>query len=217
MKSLIIICEGPTEQEFVKDLLMPHFLNFDIQVFYPLIKKSGGGIVKWDTLKIQIHSHLREGKSYVTTLIDYYGIPDRFNYPNWIESKAISNKLERLSFLEEAMSAEIDESLRYRFFPYYQLHEFEGLLFNNIKSFENTFQSKDFLDKNELERILSEFENPELIKDNPKSAPSKRLEKLINGYNKVVYGPMLAENIGIERIRAKAPRFNDWIKKLESI
>jgi hypothetical protein len=33
------------------------------------------------------------------------------------------------------MKEYIDESIRYRFIPYMQLHEFEGLLFNNIEVF----------------------------------------------------------------------------------
>ncbi|MCL6220406.1 DUF4276 family protein [Zunongwangia pacifica] len=217
MKRLVIVCEGPTEQEFVRDVLQPHFLSKDIYIQIPLIKKSGGGIVPWTVLKTQIENHLREGDSFVTTLIDYYGIPDRFNYPGWQESKTIVDKSQRMDFLEQKMLADVDSVLRNRFIPYIQLHEFEGLLFNNIQSFENTFEVKEFKDKNELENILNQYDNPELINDNPNTAPSKRLIKLIEGYNKIVYGSILAETIGINNIRRKSPRFNSWIVKIEGL
>ena len=217
MKRLVIICEGPTEQEFVRDVLQPHFLPKEIFVQCPLIKKSGGGIVPWEILKSQIHSHLREGSSVVTTLIDYYGIPDRYNYPGWIQARDIHNRSDRMDFLENQMLSNIDQNLSVRFIPYYQLHEFEGLLFNNLASFEETFEQNEFLNKSELEDILNQHDNPELINDHPTTAPSKRLLKLIKGYNKIVYGSILAENIGMHNLRKKSPRFNEWINKLENI
>ncbi len=217
MKRIVIICEGPTEQEFVRDVLEPHFLTKDIYLYNPLIKKSGGGIVPWPVLQSQIQSHLRDKDIFVTTFIDYYGIPDRYNYPGWEEAKLIADKQDRLSFLEHKMKEDIDLDLQSRFIPYYQLHEFEGLLFNNIDAFEATFEESDYFDKNELLNILSEYDNPELINDNVKTAPSKRLERLIVGYNKIVYGSILAQNIGMENLRQKSPRFNKWISLLECI
>ena len=216
-KKIIIICEGPTEQEFVRDVLSPHFLSKEIYITNPLIKKSGGGIVPWNILKKQIIAHLKEEKCFVTTLIDYYGIPDRYGFPRWKEAKRILNKTERMNFLEKAMLDEIDDNLKNRFIPYYQLHEFEGLLFNNLKSFELTFEPHEFNDKRELLNILDNYPNPELINDNPNTAPSKRLMKLIKGYNKIVYGVILADNIGMQNLRLKSPRFNEWISKLENI
>ena len=49
------------------------------------------------------------------------------------------------------------------------------------------------------------------------TAPSKRLAELIKGYNKVVYGSILAQEIGLEAIRTKSPRFHQWVTLLESI
>ena len=60
MQRVIIICEGETEQEFCKDVLVNHFQNRDIFIQTPLIKKSGGGIVKWSILKKQIENHLNK-------------------------------------------------------------------------------------------------------------------------------------------------------------
>ncbi|MFK8104442.1 MAG: DUF4276 family protein [Saprospiraceae bacterium] len=217
MKKLIIICEGPTERAFCNKLLRNYFLSRDISLNAPLITKSDGGIVHWDSLKKQINNDLKKNKNYVTTFIDYYGIPDRFEYPGWKAAKLILDKEERMNFLETEMAAEIDEKYRYRFIPYFQLHEFEALLFNNIEVFEQQFNSDEILDKEELIAVLNDFPNPEMINNNIQTTPSKRLEKLILGYNKTLFGEILSEAIGLKAIRKKCPRFNQWISKLESI
>ena len=49
MKRIIIINEGPTEQEFCKDVLYPYFSAKDIYIETPTIKSSHGGIVAWNT------------------------------------------------------------------------------------------------------------------------------------------------------------------------
>lgn len=217
MKRIIVICEGHTEKEFCQKILQPHLLKFDKHTQAPLIKKSGGGIVKWQILKNQIEGHLREQEAIVTTFIDFYGIKDKHYFPLWEESKSIFDKNERMNFLEKAMLNEIGQTHPPRLIPYIQLHEFEGLLFNSMDVFERQFEEAELTDKQELEQILQDFPNPELINDNPDTAPSKRLAGLIDGYHKIVYGIILAEDIGLENIRAKSPRFNHWIEKLESI
>lgn len=216
MKRLIIICEGETEQEFCKDVLYSHFISKNIAIETPLIKKTMGGIVAWEYIKNQILLHLTEDVV-VTMLIDYYGIKDYHNFPKWDESKAIVNKTDRMTFLENAMKEDIDDSVRFRFIPYIQLHEFEGLLFNNIDTFRRIIPENEFTDIRELESTINDNANPELINDGATTAPSKRLVRLISGYNKIVYGAILAQEIGLERLRAKAVRFDEWIVTLESI
>jgi hypothetical protein len=217
MKRLIIICEGPTEVEFCKVVLEPFFLEKSIFIQTPLIKKSGGGIIPWPSLKVQIQKHLHEPDVFVTTLFDYYGIPDNYGYPAWLESKLIIDKNKRMDFLEAAMRREIHENQQLRFLPYLQLHEFEGLLFNNIEVFDQHISPKEFNTREELIRTIENFPNPELINDTIATAPSNRLKKLILGYNKVVYGSILAESIGLKRMREKSPRFNKWIEILSLI
>lgn len=214
MKRLIIICEGQTEIEFCKDVLFKHFINKGIIIQTPLIKKSGGGIVPWSALKKQIELHLREKEVVVTTFIDYYGIPDNYNYPSWDASKKILDKNLRMDFLENAMKDRINQN---RYIPYIQLHEFEGLLFNNIDIFDQNFNPSELNTRQELVNILNTYPNPELINDSTLSAPSKRLESIISGYSKIVFGSILTEEIGLSNIRQKSPRFNNWIDILETI
>lgn len=214
MKRLIVICEGPTEQEFCHDVLAPHLSRFDIEVVTPVVKKSNGGIVPWASLRLQIMNHLRENEAYVTMLVDYYGIKDHFQFPGWEESLNIVNKQERIHFLLERMKLDLPEEVRYRFLPYIQLHEFEGLLFSDIKAFRESFDESE-ANLNEIESTMTQFATPEDINNSPTTAPSKRLIAAIPGYNKIVYGSILAELIGIEQMRSKCPLFDEWIGLLE--
>lgn len=68
MKRLIIVCEGPTENEFCMDVLAPVLLKNDIYVQAPLVKKSNGGTVPWQNIKRQIETHLHEGNAHLSIL-----------------------------------------------------------------------------------------------------------------------------------------------------
>ncbi|WP_421977586.1 DUF4276 family protein [Roseivirga seohaensis] len=222
MKRLIIIGEGQTEQAFCKDILQPHFNKFDIFIQNPTISKSGGGIVEWVHLKADIERFLRSSDASVTLLIDYYGIKDKHSFPGWEESKRIPDKAKRMDYLESAMSQDIEET-RNRFIPYIQLHEFEGLLFADERVFDRSFTQEEYDDYEYLQATFREFKNPEDINDGSKTAPSKRLERILRDYTsnkpstKAFWGPMLAGEIGLDQIRRKCPRFNQWIENLEQI
>lgn len=218
MKRLIIVCEGQTEQEFCNDVLQPYFNQLGIFIQNPTIKKTAGGIVRWTSLKFQIETHLKQDSTaFVTTLIDFYGIHAYHNYPNWLQFNQIANKSIAMDSVEIGMLGDIDSSLQNRFIPYVQLHEFEGLLFSDLNVFVNGFEENEFLDYDYLVQTINENDNPELINDSSITAPSKRLIKIIKDYSKITHGCLLAQDIGINRIREKCPRFNEWISKLEKI
>ncbi len=218
MKRIIIICEGPTEQVFCKTNLYAHMLEKNIFIQTPLIKHSRGGIVKWQILKLQIETHLKsDPTALVTTFIDYYGLYSKYNFPSWDDCEKIPEKNKRMDAFEIAMSESIQDNYRHRFIPYLQLHEFEGLLFNDIDIIYNIIPPNDIVHKEELEKVFTDYDNPEMINNKKETSPSHRLERIIKGYNKVVYGDILSEAIGLERIRNKSPRFDSWITKLENI
>jgi len=224
MKRIIVIGEGQTEQSFCNDLLQSHFNKKSIYIENPTIKKTHGGIVNWEALKFQIENHLKQDSTaIVTTLIDYYGIYEHHDYPAWKDSQGIADKSERLTIIEKAMRNDIDAGLQGRFIPYIQLHEFEALLFSEIDVFKANFTPQEFKDYPYLQKTIHDNPNPETINNGNETAPSKRLEKIIDGYRsdkeslKVIYGSLLAQEIGLTKIRAKCLRFNSWILKLESI
>jgi hypothetical protein len=218
MKRVIIICEGETEKEFCNAILTPYFAKKEIYIQSPLIKKSMGGIVKWSELKKQITLHLKsDSTAIVTTLIDYYGLYSKYNFPMWDNAERNPNKNERMEILEQGMSESIEDSIRFRFIPYLQLHEFEGLLFNDIDVFYEQIPSRELIGIAELTQTFQQYTNPEMINNNRETSPSRRLGRIILGYNKIVYGNILAEAIGLDKIKAKSPRFREWIKRIEKI
>ncbi|MFV0345543.1 MAG: DUF4276 family protein [Bacteroidales bacterium] len=219
MKRLIIICEGQTEQEFCKTILSPYLTRININIRYPLIKKSNGGIVAWLEFKKEISQYLKDNtETYVTCLIDYYGINKRHKFPKWEIANAEPDKNQRMRMIEQGMKEDLAESIRYRFIPYVQLHEFEGLIFSgSINVFREQIPQNELTGEEELLQTLDQFSNPEMINDDKETSPSHRLERIIKGYNKIVYGNILLEAIGLEGIRNKCPRFNEWVDSLVNI
>lgn len=218
MKRLIVICEGETEQEFCNTILFPFFISNNIIIQAPLLKHSHGGIVRWDILKKQIEITLKaDPKAYVTLLIDYYGLYKKHGFPHWDESEQYADKHLRMSFLENSMKEDIEDSIRYRFIPYIQLHEFEGLLFCEKDVFDQIIPKEDLIGHEELEETFASYSNPEMINSHKETSPSHRLARIIRGYSKVVYGNIIAESIGLSKIKTKCSHFNNWINTLLSI
>lgn len=220
MKRLIIYGEGQTEQEFSNDVLQEYFNTKGIYIETPTF----GGIGRWEKHKYEILKRLKSDTSaIVTTLIDFYGMSQNLNFPRWNEAVATLNADREIAMniLEEGMLNDIDNNLRDRFIPYVQVYEFEALLYSNIDVFKDNFEMNEFQNFNYLEETIRENPNPETINNSYETAPSKRLEKIIKGYTseggKIAYGSLLAQEIGLDLIRAKCPRFNRWIEKLESI
>lgn len=215
MKKLIFICEGDTEQYFCKEILESHFLAKGIQIQYPLIIHSNGGIVKWEHIKTQINNHFAtDNDVFITTFIDYYGMYDHHNFPDWAVAEAEPNKSSRMNILETGMKNDVNPAIK--FIPYVQLHEFEGLVFSDHAAFVNYYDPAD-ADYTALQTICTNYPNPEDINNSKATAPSKRLLNHIPRYLKKIDGIDLLKQIGLQGVRNKCPRFNDWITALEAI
>jgi len=209
MRRLVIIVEGETEKEFADKILSNYFYQKGIQnISCYKISKTNGGMTNYLHLKRDLQKAISEEHVLVTTLIDYYALPA--NFPKYEESKLIGDKNERLSFLEKAILEDIQGNAYLPYLiPYIQLHEFEAFTFTNIQGFKDFFSPKE-ANFRELEKIINQFENPEDINDHIKTAPSKRLLKLIPSYDKVTDGNNIIRSNGIERIIEKCPRFKNW-------
>lgn len=218
MKRIIIICEGQTEQEFCNNVLQKHFNERNVYLEIPTIKKTGGGIVNWDILKNQIEKCLiQDSNAFVTTFIDYYGLQANHNYPNWTEVQYLNNKMDALEKIEIGMHKDVSEKIKHRFIPYIQLHEFEALLFSDVEVFKMNYSQNEFKDYNYLLETVQQYTNPEEINNSSLTAPSKRLSRILLKYSKVIEGSLLAESIGLQTIRQKCHRFNQWLTNLEQI
>ena len=217
MKRLVFIVEGETEEAFVNTILRPYFQSCEI--FNPVqcfkIKHTQGGMQKYSHVKKDVLNTLYEHDVVVTTMFDFYALPSRF--PGYAESQHIHNHLERVVFLEARMKADVENEkhvLFNNYIPYIQLHEFEALAFSSVSSFKALFEDYE-MNYNGISEVVKSFPNPEDINDFPETAPSKRLQNLIAGYNKVVYGISLIRQTGIETILQKCPHFREWIEMLK--
>jgi len=118
------------------------------------------------------------------------------------------------------MAAEVYEEMgagfeRARFLPFVVIHEFEGLLFSDCARFARGVGHPELLPR--LQKIREAFETPEQINDSPTTAPSKRVEGLIPGYQKPLQGNLAALEVGLDAIRAECPHFRSWLEALEQL
>lgn len=209
-KRLYIVVEGQTEEEFVKSLLAPFFQDMGIYA-YPLIihtsKGHKGGFVNYEHLKNDIVRLLKsQGQDVIVSmLVDFFRCPEVPEKDIW---SIIPNHVERVVEMEMAIKKDIND---WRFVPYIQLHEFEALLLSSDEGFKKYFSDKEIL---ELQGIIESYENPEDINSSPEGAPSKRLLRIVPDYDKVVYGNIIALEIGLKLIVDRCPRFKAWTELL---
>lgn len=209
MKNIYIYCEGPTEESFVNEIIYPYLLSMDIFV-YPIIcttkrtnsHKYKGGVSSYSKIKKELimlaRSHPNE---YVTTMFDYYAMPE--DTPN-IDC-AIEDLYSRIESIEAAVTKDLNTSnCKFNF----MVHEFEGLLFSNPQSFE-LIADDHVVDQ--IQSIRSQFPSPEHINNSPETAPSKRLIALIPQYAKIKNGVILSKAMGIDKILEQCPHFKEWI------
>ena len=62
-------------------------------------------------------------------------------------------------------------------------------------------------------RFTAYVDSPE--DDSPTTAPSKRIEALVPGYQKPVMGTLAAQEIGLQTMREACPHFGQWIARLD--
>ena len=172
-------------------------------------KTAKGGNSDYIKFRNDIVRYLNQERDIlITSFIDFFRLPNEF--PNYQEAQKINSVEERIVFLEESIRKDINSE---RFTPYIQLHEFEALLFTDIKGFENIpkITGKQLY---EILTIMANYPNPELINDMPQTAPSKRLERIIPHYNKVLHGNYIILDNTLAVTLAKCPRFKNWLQSL---
>ena len=203
MTRVAISVEGSTEEAFVKTLLVDYLAEKGIFVQPFLL----GGRITVQRVASDM-ARLFWNHDFVTSLVDFYGFEDKREKTIEELKKDISDEVVR----------KIDRSSldQRRIFPYIQQYEFEGLLFSKVESFRPVpGVDEECLEK--LGQIRRQFETPEDINDSATTAPSKRITTLIPTYSKVLHGPLVAGETGLDSMRNECPRFNDWLNRLESL
>ncbi len=215
MTRLHVMVEGQTEETFVRDVLYDHFHRHGIFLNPILLRTSTqgkGGVVTYGKVRWQVSRQcLSDETAKVTTMIALFRLPKDF--PN----KQIcsgAQLYQRVACLEEAFQNDIGCQ---NFIPYLSVHEFEALLFSDISQFRHSIDAPQGLQQ--LAASTAGFQNPEYINDGPETAPSKRVETTLGGagYQKRLHGPLIAIDIGLERIRERCPHFDQWVTRLEAL
>lgn len=218
MRWIHILVEGPTEEGFVKKVLTPYLEDKGIYPTPLLLETksvdsgphSKGGVSTYGKIKRDIRRLIYDSSVVaVTTMIDFYGLPSDFPAK---KSLSLGTCYQRVGYLEEAFAKDVDHA---KFIPYLALHEFEALLFASPGHIAKKFPRMKV--QKELHNIRNQFATPEEINEEPSKTPFKRLQMLLPEYQKPLHGPLIAAEIGIDRVRQECPHFNDWLAKLEAL
>lgn len=212
-----VICEGQTEEEFVRHVLYAALLERNVILLPSCIGKVGhkGGKVNLARLELDVRERLlKDRQCYCTTLLDYYGLPTDF--PGKSQGNSVQNIKDKQRFITDELSkwasTSFGEQSASWFLPYIQMYEFEGLLFSSPEGLASTL---DHALAQQLTSIRDQFNSPEEINDSPNTAPSKRLIALYPQYDKPLHGSLAALDVGLDVIRQECRLFDGWLKQLE--
>ena len=219
-----MLLEGQTEEAFVKATLAPHLEKHGVYAIptvvwtnrWPSGGGQRGGVANWS----QIHRDLREltkdGNAWVTSMLDFYGLPKDF--PGQNEIRDTNDAYKNVELLETRFAEALGNE-RERFIPFITLFEFEALVFSSPVAVASHFGSNKL--EGALRSIVEEAKSPELINSGENTHPKMRLMRLLkehnDAYDWAIDGPTILHKTGIQAIRNACPHFNAWITRLESL
>lgn len=212
MLKVFIIVEGRTEKTFADRLLAPDLAHKGICVqpvilttrTLPAGEKIRGGLPPYPRIRREVLALLGDSSATcVTSMLDFYGL--RSDFPGKTAAGRVG-----VQDVEAAWKNDIGDN---RFLPYLSMHEFEALLFTDPEILAREMGKPGYVE--ELSAIRHEFATPEDINDRRETAPSWRLRRLFPDFEKPLHGPQIASRIGLRRLRAECPHFNNWVTRLE--
>lgn len=213
MVELNILVEGQSEQGFVREVLAPHLAPLGVYAHAWLVGKPGHkGGNSFSRAHRDLCAALRQrSNTHCTTMFDYFRLLT--DWPGYDEARRepAARGVEILAaHLHRAIVAEIGDADR-RFIPYFQLHEFEALLFADPAILAQALA----IDPARVEAIVASFGGCEAI--NTDKGPSKHIEGLAPRFRKTTDGPLIALEIGVATLRARCPHFAAWLGRLEAL
>ena len=140
MTEVVVVCEGRTEEAFVRGTLAPDLAMRGVLVLPRLVRTSrhaaGGALTPRRVLRF-LRDALRERADvYVTTFFDLYGLPADF--PGRSRAAASVKSHDRAAVVEGGFHAAVVGEVGCRpdrFLPHLQPYEFESLLFSDTSRF----------------------------------------------------------------------------------
>ena len=223
MIKVLALVEGQTEEAFIKQVLLPALPKSDLVPTLIKTRSTGaapkkGGTVTYHDFKQQLQLLLGDtSASLVTTMIDFQGLGSDF--PGRV-NPAGNTPVSKVLFVEAARRRDLNEA---RYLPCLALHEFEALLFAKPESIADVLRKPT--PTKILQGVCGKYPNtPGDINDSPDTSPSARIESACERlcgssrvFQKRTHGPVIAGRIGLEKIRAACPHFNEWVSKLEGL
>jgi hypothetical protein len=219
MTRLLMLVEGQSERLFVKRTLAPHLEKFGVFVVPTMLwtkrERGGGGfrggVTSWKQILTSLRPLIHDGDAWVSTLLDFYGLPKDF--PGRQEALSAGDPRKSVVGLQERFATELNH--HQRFIPFFALHEFEAWLFSSPGTVE-THYGKEHLAES-LQAVVQKAGSPELINHGPHTHPKAQLDNLVEGYKETSDGPTLLDKIGLPAVRAACPHFDGWLKRLEAL
>lgn len=224
MNRVVVVCEGETEEEFVRDVLAPGFSGLGLYLEPQMVETSPGhrgGALNYDRVKPHLRNTLRQKSApVVTTLFDLYKLDKRFS--GFERSKAIPDLSQKLDLLRRELHADVVAAAGCqpeRFIPYIQPYEFEALLFSDVAALTqvNPSWSKKSIER--LVEVRAAAQSPEHINDRPETKPAAHLERELSNprYRKRTHGPVAAQKIGLAKIEAECAFFAEWLAQIRGL
>ncbi|MEI2418001.1 DUF4276 family protein [Orrella sp. JC864] len=215
MSRVYLLVEGQTEEAFVNELLVSPYAARGLYLTPIIVRTSPGhrgGVVSYAKIRPQIERLCKQDPAAcVTTLFDLYALPEDFPGKRDVRYPVQGAGWQKAVFLERALAKDVAQQ---NFIPHLFVHEFEALLLVDIAAFKPWTDDDDVLEPLMALRRKAE---PEEINDGPGTAPSKRILAVWPQYQKTFHGPIIAGEIGLDRIRGACPHFSGWLDKLEAL
>lgn len=216
-KRLLIYCEGQTEEMLVERLLRWHLQMHGIKVERPILAATSldpsgqrGGFANWHAIEFDLRQEFASDTDpnlRFTTLLDVFRIPD--TVPGMGSILGPLTAVADIESIETAIEATLIEP---RFKAYLQRHELEALLLADIPALERVFH-RDKPGIQQLAADIALFTTAEDINHGPTTHPAARIAGAIPGYKdlKASNAYFVLAEAGLVSVRAKCPRFNDWL------
>lgn len=139
MTRVNIVVEGQTEETFVREVLAPHLGARGVFASArcvetrrkPYIRR--GGLTSYAKAKHDLQRWLHQDMgAHVSTMFDMYALPGDFPQRD-LPRPAGETPQQWAERLEQALRADLGDP---RFIPYFQIHEFEALLFSDVSKID---------------------------------------------------------------------------------
>jgi hypothetical protein len=223
MKRVCVICEGQTEETFVRDVLAPSLYALNLNLVAETIETSPGhkgGALNYDRVKRHLKNTLSQrSRPVVTTFFDLYRLDKRF--PGFESAQAFTDYEKRIDQLHAALHQDVIQAVACepsRFIPYIQAHEFEALLFSDVHALTQVEAAWNKATPI-LQSIRTQVSTPEQINHRPETKPAAHLERALQypRFKKAMHGPIAAKRIGLAKIESECPGFSAWLNTLRAL